>query len=104
MRVLLIDDIRNIPADQTARSYQAAIDALKQECWDNVLLDHDLADFDESGKEWTGYHILCWLEQNTQYIPKNITLITMNPVARKKMNQVLVKLYPDALYNFTYFT
>ena len=102
MRVLLIDDIRNIPADQTARTYQDAIDALKQECWDNVLLDHDLADFDETGKERTGYNILCWLEQNTQYIPKNITLITMNSVGRERMIQVLIKLYPNACYNFTF--
>jgi CheY-like chemotaxis protein len=92
MSILLIDDKRNINADYIARNYNDAIEALQMSsCWDLVMLDHDLGDF-EDGKERTGYDILCWLEQNPEYIPKEILIITDNASAYMKMKKVADKL------------
>lgn len=94
MNILLIDDKRSLAGiTKTVRNYNTAIDALKETLWNLVVLDHDLGDFDENGKERTGYDILCWLEQNQQYLPKRIELITNNPSARLRMQLVIDKLY-----------
>lgn len=94
MKTLLIDDIRDIKADRIARDFTDGLIALRYEGpWDLVLLDHDLANFGPNGKEYTGYDILCWLEENPKYLPKKIILVTANPVGRQRMQQVLNKLY-----------
>ena len=63
-RTLLIDDVRTLKAHRIARTYDEGIKALTEESWDILLLDHDLGCFDENGREWTGYDILCFLEEN----------------------------------------
>jgi len=96
MRVLLIDDIRDLKADVIARNYFDGIRHLKDNGpWDLVLLDHDLASYDENKKEKTGYDIMCWLEEHTKYLPAEIQLVTSNPVGRKRMQQVIDKLSLD---------
>ncbi len=93
MKILLIDDKRNLEvATHTARSYIEGILLLQSEPFDLVLLDHDLGDF-HNGKEYTGYDILCWLEQNQQYLPEEIVLVTDNASARQKMQLVIDKIY-----------
>ena len=86
MRTLLIDDERTIDCTMVVRIYDEGILALQIEKWDELLLDHDLGDPDERK---TGYGIMCWLEQNVQYIPRRIILITLNPAGRKNMLLVL---------------
>ncbi len=93
MNILLIDDKRNFEvATHTARSYIEGILALQSQPWNLVMLDHDLADF-YNGKEYTGYDILCWLEQNQQYLPEEIVLVTDNASVRQKMQLVIDKMY-----------
>ena len=92
-RVLLIDDLRNIEATRVARTYNEGIEALKDGPWDLLLLDHDLGCYDSVGREKTGYDIICFLEENLQYLPERIELVTMNPVGRLKMNAAIVNLY-----------
>ena len=73
-RTLLIDDTRNLPATLTARDYNTGIEALKTGGWDLLLLDHDLASFDDDGRERTGYDVMCWLEENPQFLPGKVAL------------------------------
>ena len=101
IRVLAIDDLRDIPgADCVARTAQEGIKQLQENGpWDLLYLDHDLASYDETGKEITGYDILCWLEQNTEFMPRKITLVSANPVGTEKMqaaiNSILRKTKDD---------
>lgn len=94
MRVLLIDDIRNMTADRVARNFTEGIEALKSEKWDLLLLDHDLSSYVD-GKEKTGYDVMCFLEENPQYLPGKIKLVTSNPVGRYNMQVVIDKLYSE---------
>jgi len=91
-RILLIDDERNLEATAIARTYDSGIFLLKLYTWDLLLLDHDLGCF-KDGREWSGYDILCFLEEHTEYLPTKIELVTSNGAVIKKMNQVINKLY-----------
>lgn len=99
MRVLLIDDTRdetnvNRRIDLIARNFWTGIDALtKMGPWDLVLLDHDLNTFYPDGKELTGYDIVNYLENNPQFLPADIQLVSSNPPGRARMGQVLSRLY-----------
>lgn len=94
-RVLVIDDERfqdyTIPkGDYIARD---AFDGMKQLAengpWGMLMIDHDLATFDKDGKEVTGYDILCWLEQNEEFLPHKIVILSSNPVGRANMQRVI---------------
>lgn len=102
--VLLIDDAREVHhcypgsdyAALTARNYKSALFALAIGHWDVILLDHDLGDFSPDGREFTGYDVLCKIEElhhNGAPLPGEIRLVTSNPSARIKMQAVVDKLY-----------
>lgn len=95
MRILGIDDTRELSeANVLARNYKEGIKQLELNGpWDLLLLDHDLASFDENGKENTGYDIVCWLEENKQYLPKKIECVSANPVGRARITLVINALY-----------
>lgn len=94
MKILLIDDIRNLPATKVARDYFSGVEALQSEEWDVLLLDHDLACYDADGREWTGYDVMCWLEEHPEHIPKKeIHIVSSNPVGRSRMQCIIDKLY-----------
>ena len=96
MRILLIDDTRNLEASIIARNYQEGLIQLTENGpWDLLLLDHDLASFDENGKEKTGYDIMCFLEEKQEYLPKDISCVSANPVGKKRIEDVIRKLYPS---------
>ena len=91
---LLIDDIRNLFVDAIARNYTAAIELLKNQTWDTVYIDHDLGiDYNTGQISKTGYDVMCWLEVNSEHLPKNIRFVTDNPVGRTRMEQVRNSLY-----------
>lgn len=91
MKILLIDDVRTLASAKIARTFAEGISALRDEQWDVLLLDHDLGE--EDGKDGTG--IMNWLEENTQYLPKQITLVTSNPVGKERMQKIVDKLYRE---------
>lgn len=92
-RSLLIDDARELGTTKTARDYFEGIRLLKEEGpWDILYLDHDLACF-RDGKEYTGYSVICWLEENPQYLPGEICCVSSNPVGRNRIIEVAKKLY-----------
>lgn len=106
MKVLLIDDLRmpswidktyddngNVSekfSDDTtviARTPEIGIHQLTNDGpWDVLLLDHDM------GSSKTGYDVLCFLEENTHLLPKNIILVTANTSGGMKMQQCLERL------------
>jgi hypothetical protein len=90
LKTLLIDDLRDIAAQRVARTYDEGIQALKDGSWDILYLDHDLGDPDEKK---TGYGVMCFLEENEQFLPRKIVLVTSNPVGRKNMQAVIDRLY-----------
>jgi len=99
-KILLIDDMRNedsknvgMKVTKIARTYKDGLEQLKfHGPWDLLLLDHDLACF-EDGRERTGYDLLCWLEEFPQFLPKDILVITDNASVHRKMKMVVNKLY-----------
>ena len=89
-RILAIDDCRECSyASIVARTYDEGIKALTLlGPWDILHLDHDLGTIricKINGREATGYNVLVFLENNPEFIPKRITIITGNPAARPKM-------------------
>jgi len=101
-QVLLIDDTRDegspnirMRLDIIARNYWAGIECLKMKKWDLLLLDHDLNSFEDpkdGHSEKTGYHIMLFLEEFPEYLPKEIILVTSNPVGRVRMQQAIDSL------------
>ena len=92
MATLLIDDQRNLPADRVARTYREGIEALREQHWDLLYLDHDLGDFSGiEGRELTGYDVACWLEENPQFLPDKVEIITSNPAGRRNIEVVLLR-------------
>lgn len=98
---LLIDDVRdeshtNCELHTIARNYFSGIAALTSGIkWDTLFLDHDLSTFDDDGKEWTGYDIMCFLEINPQFLPNKIVCVSSNPSGRARIEQVIKKLYVE---------
>lgn len=92
MKTLVIDDLRFFEtASVHARNYEEGIYQLKN-CgpWDLLYLDHDL------GEDKTGYDVMCWLEENTEYLPGEIVCVSANPVGKDRITQVIDKLYNRA--------
>lgn len=110
--ILVIDDVRfpeqacisagiNYPEPPSgemnyshiARTFQEGISALQDGTkYDLLLLDHDLASY-EDGKEKTGYDVMCFLEENPQFLPKQILCCSSNPVGKQRINTVIQKLF-----------
>jgi len=81
---LLIDDLRNTPADIIARTPDAAKQVLqKLEAYITcVIFDHDLGDCE------SGYDIMMWAINN-EVLPRKVELVTSNPVGRDNMINAL---------------
>lgn len=111
MRILLVDDTRDIQRDGSwvetvftftaqddlliARTYGAAMEVLEAlPAFDLLYLDHDLADFSD-GREHTGYDIMKWLAEHPEKTPKQIRLVTANIVGRKNMLEFAKTYLPD---------
>ena len=94
---VLIDDMRNINADIICRNYDAAQRFLLV-FLSNVtylMLDNDLG---ESDPKKDGYAIACWIEERhadfgEAALPNTIEIVTSNPAASAKMEQIFAKLY-----------
>lgn len=84
-RILAIDDEReHRTATVLCRTFRSGIDALAK-CgpWNELLLDHDLADFNSKGREMTGYDIALYLEAcffngDLSLLPHKVTVVSSN--------------------------
>lgn len=104
MKVLLIDDQRtpvliksqyDIQVTSLASDYHEGIRLLKEGGpFDLLLLDHDLSSWTEDGsRELTGTDIMQFLIDNPQFLPKDIFLVTANPVGRMRMQEMIKEAY-----------
>lgn len=99
-RRILIDDIRRFkdvfgldyqsPKDDTevvARDYNAGVQLLATNSWDELYLDHDLGDHSK-----TGYDVMCWLEEHSNRLPPKVFFVSANPVGVERMKRVLERM------------
>lgn len=81
---LLIDDIRDLNCDVTARTYADGIAALKEygkkiKC---LCIDHDL------GESKTGYDVITWAAEHS-LLPPHVQIVSDNPVGRENIAKIL---------------
>ncbi|MCI0564998.1 MAG: hypothetical protein MN733_41565 [Nitrososphaera sp.] len=94
MRILLIDDYRNLPASVICRSGQEGIRALKDMGpWDLLLLDNDMGMESISGVE-----VANWLErpENASFRPESAKVVSSNPPARAVIEVIFDRIYMDS--------
>ena len=71
---------------------EAAIDALKNNTFDVVCLDHDLGGMqmvDSWGTEPTGYDVAKWIAMHPERKPKLIYIHSYNPDGARNMHNIL---------------
>ena len=81
---LLIDDMRNLEVDATARTVVDAKKMLQIKGITHLYLDNDLGE----DQPMEGIDILNWARDN-DLVPPNVILVSANPVGRKRMEDVL---------------
>lgn len=86
---LLVDDVRILDTDFTARSYDDAVEILSTQEIDTLFLDHDYGDPDPRKN---GSGLIRWLTMNTEHLPKKIVLVTQNPVGEQNIRAHLSSL------------
>ena len=92
---LWLDDFRTAPDGwYWVKTYLEAIEFMTVFHVDEVELDHDLGDFDENGKERTGYDVLLWMVEN-QIKPEKIGVHTADPVAKIDMELLVRKFLEE---------
>lgn len=99
-QVLWIDDERFPPHAHysVARTAGQAKTLMLEKSWDVMYVDHDLASFDESGKETTGYDVLKWFFEKTNGpLPTRFVLLTSNPVGRQNLVELINQYAPSAI-------
>lgn len=80
---LLIDDVRDLNCEVTAKTPEAGKKMLALGGWECLCLDHDL------GTEESGYDVAVWaLEMG--FMPAKVQLVTNNPVGRKNIADALM--------------
>lgn len=98
---IMIDDTRdetnvNTSLDFIARNYWSGLHLLRTvKKIDTLFLDHDLHSYDSAGREWTGYDIIKYIEENPEVMPGKIICIIGNPPGRARIEQVIKKLYGE---------
>lgn len=90
-KILWVDDIRNPPENfqvDIVRTYVDAIKLLSEVNYDEIYLDHDLADISSDHPEKTGYDVVLWLVQRKFdgfHVPSVYHYLTANPIGRERM-------------------
>lgn len=81
---LLIDDVRELNMDYTARDGIDGLRALDTHPVTHLYMDHDLGEQDT-----TGYDVLVFALE-AGICPPNVLLVTSNPVGRQNMANALL--------------
>lgn len=80
---LLIDDLRNIPVDEIARTGEDGLELLRQGGWGTLCIDNDLG---EDSIE--GYQVInTAIEEGI--LPSHVQIVSSNPVARENIGRAL---------------
>lgn len=81
---LLIDDVRELDVDLTARTVDEGKAALEAGGVTHLYLDNDLG----LDQPMEGIDILTWARDN-DLVPSNVYIVSSNPIGRKRMEDVL---------------
>lgn len=96
MKVWLDDERPAPPGWRRARTYGEAIALLDTGKVTEMSLDHDLADFQQDGFEFTGYDVLLDIEWSVRHgvipDPPQLHVHTANPPARKRMAAAIASI------------
>ena len=98
MLALLIDDTRDLGFPLIARNAQIARILLSRIDFDIVGFDNDLGDTSDQD----GYELMKWTIEDQKITPPTIQIITSNPSARQRMEQLLLKNGYDKSDNMTF--
>lgn len=97
---LWLDDIRD-PAQHGCIGWVWAKTADEAIAWlatgrvQRASLDHDLdmlATLGDTPRERTGYDVVCWMEQHGVYPPGGVTVHSLNPSGKQRMENALSAL------------
>jgi hypothetical protein len=82
-----------------AKTADEAIRALKTGRVERASLDHDLSiqracGFDDASK--TGYDVVCWMEANDVWPIGGVTVHSLNPVGRARMQAAIDRHYRES--------
>jgi CheY-like chemotaxis protein len=75
-----------------------AIDLLKNNKYEYLMLDHDMGNIFESPGEGTGYEVAMWIANNPEHAPDKIFLHTSNNIGAAAMLNVLGNVGIRATY------
>jgi ActR/RegA family two-component response regulator len=102
MKILILDDDQTRHKEFNRRligntvknvfTVSETIEALKNESWDYIFLDHDLGGktfVNSGGSEETGWDVAVWLSENPDRQPKTIIIHSFNPCGAKNMKSLL---------------
>ena len=92
---LWLDDVR--PAPEGWLHLKTPVDVIEHLCTGDVeelSLDHDLGLVTSEGREWTGYDVLTWIEEQLATSPEplhvpRISIHSANSVGRDRMQRAL---------------
>lgn len=85
---LLIDDLRSLPVDVIARTYDAGKKLIEMGGWKGMLFDHDLGDKDEMKN---GYRLLEYAIENS-LLPNEVQVVTDNASGLLRMRMALTAI------------
>lgn len=75
------------------KTYEGAIELLQTCQVEEASLDHDLSEAATMGcappEEKTGYHVVCWMEENNVWPPNGVHVHSLNPVGAARMMAVI---------------
>jgi len=85
---LLIDDVRDINVDITARTPETGKRILQSQPITHLYLDHDLGQDSDGNEVDNGYKVLNWAIEN-DCVPANVIVVYSNPVGRTNIERAL---------------
>jgi len=88
MKVLVIDDYKDMKATYIARTFEDGVKKLKRERWDVLYLDHNLGEYKKSG-----YDVMQFLKDNKQFLPKMILCLSDSPGGKNMINGMIKDIY-----------
>lgn len=84
MKILLVDDIRDLSADAIARDFETGKLLLQAHRWEELILDHDLGCLSRGN----GYQLITWALENG-FAPPTVFIVTSSPVGRENIIRAL---------------
>ena len=88
MKILAIDDYRDIDATYVARTYVEGVQKLMTERWDVLYLDGNLGGYQKSGID-----VMYFLKENKQFAPRIILCISDSPGIKNMINGMIKDIY-----------